>query len=395
MNKKNCYYFAALVMFALLAVSCGTKQFAMYAPGENLSALTKITESDNICEFPYGGDNGQKLFFSVRDRKSGYSNVYKKDNPLSASMVQKTGGKNQNFSPVYCDATNKLVFSGRQSGAARYDIYMMDDIQSNALTQITNSFDAGEIRPSISRDGRVIVYEKRTYSYGGPYVDPTPDAEIWLRNLQTRESILLSIGCMPSLSPDGKTIAFIKVAQGDVIPCLWIMNIDGSNQIQLTDTNLGSVYFPRFSPDGLQIVFSCWKREKKDHDLYVIDRNGNTLTQLTINDSYDSQPYWANDGNIYFTSDRGSRGGKYEIWRFRYGNPVPQSYVRPSTPVAVPTPAPTNTNVYRGTYHTVAEGETITDIARRYGITVRDVVKWNELKTMTITPGMKLKVSAQ
>jgi LysM repeat protein len=43
----------------------------------------------------------------------------------------------------------------------------------------------------------------------------------------------------------------------------------------------------------------------------------------------------------------------------------------------------------------VQDGETITNIAKRYGITVRDVVKWNNLTTMTITTGMKLKVSAQ
>ena len=54
-----------------------------------------------------------------------------------------------------------------------------------------------------------------------------------------------------------------------------------------------------------------------------------------------------------------------------------------------------NQNVYTGIYHTVKSGETITEIARRYNISVRDVVKWNKLTTMTITEGMKLKVSAQ
>ena len=77
---------------------------------------------------------------------------------------------------------------------------------------------------------------------------------------------------------------------------------------------------------------------------------------------------------------------------------IAMTYAPQVNPTPAPNPAPTPTqgtvNTYRGTYHTVAEGETITDIARRYGITVRDVVKWNELKTMTITPGMKLKVSA-
>lgn len=390
MRKKSAYLLS-LGLFCLTLVSCGSKQFAVYAPGENLSALTKITESDNICQFPYGGDNGEKLFFTIKDRKNGFSNIYKKDNPLSASMNQKTGGGNYNFCAVYCAATNKIVFSGRQTGAARYDIYMMDDSQGNALTQITNSSDAGEAHPSISKDGRIVVYDKRTYTSADPYTDPSPDAEIWLRNLQTRESVLLGSGSMPSLSPDGRTIVFVKVTVGETVPTLWTMNIDGSNQIQLTDVNLGSVFFPRFSPDGNQIVFSCLKREKKDHDLYVIDRNGNSLTQLTINDSYDSQPYWASDGNIYFTSDRGGKGKRFQIWRFKYGN---ASSYTPSNYTSTPS-QPASPYHSQSTYHTVSQGETITQIAQRYNITVRDIVKWNNLSTMTLKPGMRLKVSAQ
>ena len=52
-----------------------------------------------------------------------------------------------------------------------------------------------------------------------------------------------------------------------------------------------------------------------------------------------------------------------------------------------------NTFVSQPRYHTVQSGETITDIARKYGITVRDVVSWNKLTTMTINAGMRLKVS--
>ena len=141
------------------------------------------------------------------------------------------------------------------------------------------------------------------------------------------------------------------------------------------------------------------KTKKNDYDLYTIDINGNNLTQLTINKSYDAHPYWANDGNIYFASDRGGRAGHYQIWRFFIGktnNPVrgnTTTYEGNTTTVTPKVQNRQNTFVSQPRYHTVQSGETITDIARKYGITVRDVVSWNKLTTMTINAGMRLKVS--
>ena len=76
---------------------------------------------------------------------------------------------------------------------------------------------------------------------------------------------------------------------------------------------------PRWSPDGSRLIFQSSKKDKKDADLFVIDSDGNNLTQLTINKSYDGQPYWTQDGYIYFVSDRGNDPGNYQIWRFKYG----------------------------------------------------------------------------
>ena len=110
---------------------------------------------------------------------------------------------------------------------------------------------------------------------------------------------------------------------------------------------------------------------------------------MTINKSFDGEPYWANDGYIYFTSDRGGIDRHYQIWRFSYGK---QTDIETTT-VTQPTRTSTSPSVPEYRYHTVSAGETITDIAKRYGITVRDIIKWNGLTTMTITAGMRLKVS--
>jgi len=386
MMSKNLQHLFFLMTATMLFASCGSTQYATYSPEEtNLQSLTKITDNEDSRYFsPYGGDNGRNLFFTVSDKR-GRSNIYRKDNPIAAAMSPKTDGNNINTSPTYCQATGQLAYAGRQEGAYVNDLYMMDAAQGSAIRRLTNTPSEIESYPCLSVDGSTIVYEK-CYASGA-----LKDAQIWRQDLRTESPTLLCQGRMPSLSHDGRTIVFVRFTPDGNNTCLVVMDANGQNQTELTDAKMGVVGVPRFSPDDRWIVFQCLKKDKKDYDLYVIRRDGTGLTQLTFNKSHDAEPYWSNDGYIYFSSDRGGRPNNYQIWRFKYGSAVP-SYQPASQPVRSttyqPAPQPQPTPAY--VYHIVQDGETITDIARKYGITVRDVVKWNELTTMTIKPGMKL-----
>ena len=383
MNKKY-YYLSVVITTSMFVSSCTGNKIVLppppvthvvYSPGENLTALTKVHETDYSCGFPYGGDNGRNLFFTVADNANqNFSNIYRKDTPTNMSLNQLTGGNSRNEAPSYCAATNQVAFAGRPEGNSIYDIYMVNASKGGALTQITNTPDYHEQYPNISRDGRRIVYEKRLRTANAK------NTELWVKNMQTNETMQIGLGRTPSFSPDGRSIVFVKYANDSYTTCLCIINSDGSNLRIITDASMGSVWRPCFSPNGRQIVFQCRKPQKGDDDLYVIGVDGTGLTQLTINKSFDGEPYWANDGYIYFTSDRGGIDRHYQIWRFSYGKPIIiDSWPPTSTPPA--------------DYHTVSAGETITDIAKRYGVTVRDIIKWNNLQTMTITAGMRLKVS--
>lgn len=46
-------------------------------------------------------------------------------------------------------------------------------------------------------------------------------------------------------------------------------------------------------------------------------------------------------------------------------------------------------------FHEVKKGETLADIAKTYGVSVGDIIRWNGLSSTDIAPGTKLKVQVQ
>lgn len=319
--------FGAAVLLGMS--SCSTTEFAIASGDENLTTLTKVTDNEEPCGNPYGGDEGGALFFAARENGE-YWNIYKKENPFSAAITQKTSGKNLNYEPVFCAGTGKIAFRCQNEGSSTSDIFIMSDAKGKALSQITESSDAYEGKPSFSPDGKYVVFHKISYSYykasggflwfGTKNIIVVKNSEIWLKNLTSGETVLLGNGYQPAFSPDGEHIAYVKYSSDAESCSIWTMELDGSNLMQITDAKKGFAYSPCWSPDGSKLVFSSLKKDKKDYDLYIIDADGNNLKQLTKNKSYDGEPYWTSDNYIYFTSDRGGKAGNCQIWRFKYND---------------------------------------------------------------------------
>ena len=160
---------------------------------------------------------------------------------------------------------------------------------------------------SVSRRGSRLVYQRHLF-----------DLNIWRVDLRdpgrkpgNPVPFISSpkLDYQPSISPNGKRIAFVSERTGG--RQIWICDADGSNSVQLTSFGGSFLYGPRWSPDG-QVIGFTGPDGPKAH-IYVVSAKGGKARRLISDSVEDEWPYWSRDGKwLYFISDRSGRG---EIWR--------------------------------------------------------------------------------
>ena len=129
---------------------------------------------------------------------------------------------------------------------------------------------------------------------------------------------------VPAWSPDGQKITFMSFrdehqieAGGIILGDIYVMNADGTNPINLTQSVERPESVSSWSPDGKQIAFRSAKVFKWDilfhSDIWVMDADGANPRNLTNHHAQDSSPDWSPDGmQIAFHSDR-NRDWEFEI----------------------------------------------------------------------------------
>lgn len=118
----------------------------------------------------------------------------------------------------------------------------------------------------------------------------------------------------PEPSPDGSRIAFVVADYTQWIGDIFVVNRDGSGLAQLTTApELDDQ--PAWSPDGSRIAFRSY-RTGRDGDIWVMDADGSDPVNLTPDPlpgvTDERRPAWSPDGTrIAFASNA---DGTYDIW---------------------------------------------------------------------------------
>jgi Tol biopolymer transport system component len=126
----------------------------------------------------------------------------------------------------------------------------------------------------------------------------------------------------PTFSPDRTKIAFVSDRDYyEQYFDLFIMDVDGSNPINITNDSTLNIC-PAWSPDGEKIIYSS-RITENNYAIYLINIDGTGKERLTDDIASDIYPVISPDGSeIAYVSDR---DGNYSIWKMNVdgsGDPI-------------------------------------------------------------------------
>ncbi|MDH4086294.1 MAG: hypothetical protein OEV27_03860 [Nitrospira sp.] len=291
-----------------------------------------------VSPFALAADQHKETMTSVRSTERHLANIR-----------QLTVGR-QNAEAYFSFDGTKLIFQstndwskdvlGNRSkpadaGLGCYQMYVMDT-ESEAVRLVSTGKGATTCGYFFPGDRRVLYSSTHA---AGPNCPPKPkrdgayrwaldDYDVYAANLsgQDMQRLTSSPGydAEATISPDGKTIVWTSVKDGDLD--LYTMSLDGTNVRRLTD-DVGYDGGAFFSPDSKRIVYRAahptdpsevakYKEllaqrliEPGQLEIFVMNADGSGKKQVTTTDASNFSPYFHPDGKrIIFSSNIETRG---------------------------------------------------------------------------------------
>ncbi len=132
-------------------------------------------------------------------------------------------------------------------------------------------------------------------------------------DMRTKQSIDIASGSatQPSISPDGKHIAYITSPSGDRNE-LWFSNIDGSNKVKITAS--ASLATNNWSPDGSHFLFVDSSPGQSDK-IYVVGADGSGTRQLPWSGTNEFIGLWSGDQKTIYINGFDRPGAPSSVWK--------------------------------------------------------------------------------
>jgi TolB protein len=278
--------------------SSGADLFSVNADG---SGLTRLTRRIGVEGDSSWSPDGTKIAVTcARNPESGRFGICV-TNADGGEFTRLTRDRAFNIAPAWSPDGSKIVYaSTRGADALRLWVMNADGSGKQPLTRNRRGVNYGD--PQWSPDGSTIAFAilrsgdtLRSFDSSIALIDAADGGN--RRRLTPRGG---PDELNPNWSPNGASIAYevnrlFDERQSDI----WLMNADGSDKRQLTDTRFFETY-PAFSPDGTRIAFSGDRDNRnlskgrlgRGFEIYTMATNGSDVTRVTDNRGADLFPDW-------------------------------------------------------------------------------------------------------
>jgi Tol biopolymer transport system component len=205
-------------------------------------------------------------------------------------------------------------------GYLAFELNRYGDAVDLFVTKVTNGGGAVPVKvvipgttSSFSGRGSVVAHPvwhpEGTLIFEGSNAGGTQRLYFWAPGGQSAAELLSStqIGgdlTWPSLSPDGRTLAFVSDSAGSGDLFLWSQT---SNKVSSTFTSPYAEAAPRFASDGVTLAFT--RKNRGTEDLFLFE--GGEVKPLKGGNGDQTRPVFADNLVVYFTNERGE--GHWDI----------------------------------------------------------------------------------
>jgi TolB protein len=255
--------------------------FVMNADGGNRQRITNDSYEDIT---PVWSPDGRRIAFvgRIEDNRDIY--VMNLD---GSGLANLTNHPANDWTPAWSPNGRQIVFSSNRLGY--WELFSVNADGSD-VRQIAESA-GGSLSPVYSPDGQTIAFSGKSGDNWNIHTMPAPGTSPEGSQPQPPRQLTSAVGneLAPSFSPRGDRIAFETNRDGNYE--IYVMNADGSNQRNLTNSPSSDEHGAVWSPDGKRILF--YSNRTGNWDVFVMSDTGKNAVNLTNTPDVDEQePVW-------------------------------------------------------------------------------------------------------